>query len=314
MKAVADNNDSFSYTNDGGQTWQAGSGPSVNGRIEFAYAPSNPQIVYASGDLHGGSLLRSTDGGHSYTMVHDGTTFPLLGVQGSFDDVVWVDPTNANHVIVGGQTLWESLDGGNTWQNQINGTIHNDHHAIVADPRFDGVHNRTVYFGNDGGVYKIDDLAAEQTSPAYAINNNLGDTQFYGAAVDPFTGAILGGTQDNGLEARPAGGGLAWSELTGGDWGLMQADPSLAGVIYGEGPFLSLFRFSKDGQQQTAISAGIADAGNATTAKAIAPFTLDPNNPRVMLAGGLTLWRTWTSRQRHRRGRRCEALRTRKRP
>jgi hypothetical protein len=290
-KAVGDHLGAFVYTTDAGQTWQPGS-PGVNGRIELAYAPSDPQIVYASVDMRGGSLLRSADGGHSYTIVHDGSAFPLLGVQGFFDNVVWVDPTNANHVIVGGQPLWESRDGGTTWQNSLSNSVHADHHAIVADPRFNGVTNRTVYFGNDGGVYKIDDLANVQTSPPHAINTNLGDTQFYGAAIDPFNGAILGGTQDNGLEVRFAGGGLSWLELVGGDWGLMVADPSLPGVIYGEAPFLDLFRFSNDGQQRTPISAGIGDEGNGTRTLSIAPIVLDPNNPRVLLAGGVTLWRT----------------------
>ncbi|MGH9411207.1 MAG: hypothetical protein ACRD1V_17350 [Vicinamibacterales bacterium] len=71
-KALAAPQGAIYYTTDGGQTWHLSSGLPPGGRIELAYAPGNPLVVYASYDYHNGSLFRSNDGGVSFTLVHDG--------------------------------------------------------------------------------------------------------------------------------------------------------------------------------------------------------------------------------------------------
>ncbi|HEY3884480.1 MAG TPA: hypothetical protein VGL62_04690, partial [Vicinamibacterales bacterium] len=289
-KALAAPQGAIHYTTDGGQTWHLSSGLPAGGRIELAYAPGNPLVVYASYDYHNGSLFRSNDGGVSFTLVHDGSDEPLLGAQGWYDNVIWVNPTNVNDVIVGGVDMYESLDGGTTWPNEIGRQMHADHHAIVADPRF-GAANRTVYFGSDGGMFKIDDLGEFATSPPYAINNNLGVTQFYGAAADPSTGIVVGGTQDNGTDSFSPSTSLGWFIASAGDGGFAASDPSRSGLFYGEHQYLTLFRATNGGHTDVSfIDGGLSDANH--DALFIAPFVLDPNNPQRMLAGGLTLWRT----------------------
>ncbi|MGH9411126.1 MAG: choice-of-anchor D domain-containing protein, partial [Vicinamibacterales bacterium] len=222
--------------------------------------------------------------------VHDGSDESLLGAQGWYDNVIWVNPTNVNDVIVGGVDMYESLDGGTTWPNEIGMQMHADNHAIVPDPRF-GAANRTVYFGGDGGMFKIDDLGQFTTSPPYAVNNNLGVTQFYGAAADPSTGIVVGGTQDNGTESFSPSTSLGWFIASAGDGGFAASDPSRSGLFYGEHQYLTLFRATNGGHTDLSfIDGGLSDAN--ANALFIAPFVLDPNNPQLMLAGGLTLWRT----------------------
>ena len=89
------------------------------GRIEVAYAASNPDIVYASIDMGGGQIWRSADGGASYkpspVRNSDGVAASYLGDQGWYGNVVWAgDPTDADLILVGGVNLWRSTDGGNT--------------------------------------------------------------------------------------------------------------------------------------------------------------------------------------------------------
>ena len=295
-KAVAAGSGSIAYTSDGGLTWHASTGLPGGGRTELAYARSNPNIVYASYDSNGGSVLRSINGGVSFTVVHDGTNGSLLGNQGWYDNVIWVNPVNANDVIVGGISMFESLDGGISWPNNVGGGVHADHHAIVEDPRFDGVTNQTVYFGNDGGIYKLDDLSRWSSSPPLAINTNLGVTQFYGAAGDVATGAIFGGTQDNGTELYTPSTKRSWSVMVGGDGGRAAADASASGIFYGENQYLNLFRFTTDASSITPITMGLSDAGRPNQTLFIAPFILDPNNSQVLLAGGEFLWRTTNPR------------------
>jgi photosystem II stability/assembly factor-like uncharacterized protein len=284
------------YSTDGGVTWSTATGlPSLGwlNRVELAYAPNAPTTVYASINQNSGEIWKSTNGGASYTRVNTGDSF--LGSQGWYDNIIWIDPTNANTVIVGGIDLWRSTDGGTTltkisrWQNSPI-SAHADHHAIVAHPNFNGSSNKTVFFGNDGGIYKADDVyTVAGTSGWQELNNNLGITQFYGAAGNVSSGVIVGGTQDNGT-LRYSGGTETWTEMFGGDGGFCAADPSEPNYFYGEYTNLQIHRSTNGGDSSSYIYTGIADAGS--NANFIAPFILDPNNPNTLLAGGASLWRS----------------------
>jgi photosystem II stability/assembly factor-like uncharacterized protein len=301
------------------------------GRVELAYAAKNPDIVYASVQMADGEIWRSEDGGATYrprrTRTPDGSAAPYLGNQGWYDNAIWAgDPTDENLVIVGGINLWRSTDGGDvlaeisTWQVHPP-SPHADQHAIVAHPSYDGVSNRTVFFGNDGGVCVARDLDAvgRENEPPYklgwtGLSNCFGVTQFYGGAGNATSGKIIGGAQDNGtLCFDPARGPGKWTRIFGGDGGWCAADPSDANVFYGEYVYLNIRRntdggATEDTQGDRYISGQyrnhderewdwkpvpfrIDDAMNQR-ALFIAPFVLDPNEPNRILAGGLSLWRT----------------------
>ena len=234
-----------------------------------------------------------------------------------------MNPADANTVIAGGIDLWRSTDGGATftqisrWQcapltgNACAGTsVHADHHIVVSPPDFDNTTNKTVYFGNDGGNYRTDDvLAVAQMSGWVSLNNNLGITQLYSGTAGP-TGRVLGGAQDNGNVTNaplpsPSPGSYdpqAWTTPNGaaGDGGFVAADPDDANFLYTEYTYLTISRSSNGGTSVSSVSAGIADTtctppmgGTCTpAAKFIAPFILDPNNSDRMLAGGTSLWRS----------------------
>jgi hypothetical protein len=302
-KAVASgNNKSAWYSTDGGVTWNAATFTAgISGstsyiyRIETAYAPSNPSIVYASIDVNGGEVWKSTDGGVNYAKM-GGANY--LQSQGWYDNIIWVDPTDANKLVVGGIDLWRSTTGGTSftkisnWQ-LVPASAHADQHVIIQDPGFNGTSNAKVYFGNDGGVYRADNVNTVSTTTGWTeLNNNLGITQFYGAAGNPTTGEIIGGTQDNGtLFYTSAGGTEGWTRTYGGDGGFSAADPTDPNYFYGEYVYLNLHRSSNRGASASYIYSGITDAATAC-ANFIAPFILDPNNPNTMLAGGCSLWRS----------------------
>lgn len=298
------------YTVDGGVTWNPASGVSASaGRVELAYAPNSPTTVYASADLSSGTLYKSTNGGQSYTLVSTG--YGYLGSQGWYDNIVWVDPTNANTVIVGGIDLWRSTNGGvnftqiSQWYNAPY-SAHADHHAIVNDPNFNGTSNTTVYFGNDGGLYRASNVyTVVGTTGWQELNNNLGITQFYGAAGNSSSGVIIGGTQDNGT-LRYLGGTETWDDMYGGDGGYNAADPTNSNYFYGEYVFLNIHRSSNGGTSSDYISGQywngsawawksapyVIDDARLSQANFIAPFIIDPNNATRLLAGGRSLWRT----------------------
>jgi len=314
------------YTTDGGQTWNTASHAEAwSGRVELTYALGDPSIVYASVQMATGQIWRSTDGGKTYSRrrsaLANGRPTDYLGDQGWYGNVIWAGhPADTNFVIVGGVDLWKSKDGGHTlidistWWDPDNISAHADHHFIVAHPGFDRDTNRTVFFGNDGGVFKTDDVETVGNDADWPringwveLNNTYAVTQFYGGAGNVASGTIIGGTQDNGtLRFTPAGGMESWSEMMGGDGGYCAADPNDPNYFYGEYVYLNIHRSTDGGETADYISGQvwngfdwvwkpppyrISDAKNQN-ALFIAPFVLDPNEPNRILGGGLSLWRT----------------------
>ena len=310
--AVAGGRNSKAWrTTNAGVGWTAATGiastSGFEGRVELTYAPSSPSIVYASVDVNDGEVWKSTNGGASYTRKSTGKSY--LSGQGWYANAIWVSPTNPNLVIVGGLDLWRSTDGGSTFTQisqwwSVPASAHADHHFIVAPPTFDGSTIRMVYFANDGGIYRANNvLSVSKTSGWTELNNNLGVTQFYSAAVNPTTGEVIGGAQDNGtLFYKPTTGAQQWTETYGGDGGWSAADPTDPNFFYGEYVYLTLHRSTDGGASASEIWDGITDAN--VCANFIAPFVLDPNSVSRMLAGGCSLWRstnvkattpTWTA-------------------
>lgn len=312
------------YSTDAGVTWRAATHATPwSGRVELTYAKKSASIVYASVNASRGQIWRSTDGGKTYVLRNSalagGAAAMYLGGQGWYDNVIWAgDPTNSDLVIVGGVDLWRSTDGGNTlvdistWWSDA--SAHADHHAIVAHPQYNGTTNKVVYFGNDGGFYRTDDVstvgndvAAPRDAGWVRLNNLYGVTQFFGGAGNVATGTIIGGAQDNGtVTFRTAGGPNAWTEMFGGDGGFNAADQTDPNHFYGEYVYLNIHRSNNGAQSSDFISGQywtgtawqwrpgphtIPDA-QARAANFIAPFVLDPKNANRILGGGLELWKT----------------------
>ncbi|QIB47832.1 WD40/YVTN/BNR-like repeat-containing protein [Streptomyces aureoverticillatus] len=323
------------FSRDGGLTWALAVNGQWSGRVELAYAEMDPDIVYASVQMTTGQIWRSQDGGATYRsrtiLTPGGLPADYLGRQGWYDNTIWAgDPTDADLVLVGGVNLWRSTDGGDhlseisTWWDP--GSVHADQHAIVSHPSYDGLSNRTVFFGNDGGVFKAEDLAdvGSEPQPPFVngwteLVNNYGVTQFYGGAGHVGSGRIIGGAQDNGsLIFDPALGTEDWREFFGGDGGWCASDPTDPDVFYGEYVFLNIhrntdgattddtqgdryisgqfFNFATGDWDWKQVPFRITDAKNEN-ALFIAPFVLDPNNENRILAGGVSLWQTNNAKQ-----------------
>ena len=313
--AVAASDGLTIYTTDGGQTWgDGGFSPGINadGRVELAYAPSSSNIVYASVDRNGGEVYKSNNGGQTFNIINTGNM--LLGTQGDYANIIWVNPQDPAFVLIGGLDIWRSTDGGanfaqiSRWQNAPTSSAHADHHMIVASPAFNNTTNKIVYFGNDGGIYRTNNVSTvAQTTGWTSLNNGIGITQLYSGAGN-YTDILIGGAQDNGNLRSTAAITNGWTDFTGGDGGFVGADPWDANYFYTEYVNLSLQRSTNGGASASYIycnpvpviaiggpctGTGILDAGKGKLfANFIAPFILDPNEPNRVLAGGISLWRS----------------------
>lgn len=302
--------------NDGAKIENAMAGNTVNatlvlstnsnggsGRVRLAYAPSAASTIYAAADYQKGTLFKSTDDGRTWTqesVVRNSIEYLYDiggGDQGGYDDPLWVDPNDANHLVAGGIDLWQSTDGGQSWTQISNWTNtpltpHADHHALAAV-------GSDFYDGNDGGVYSTPNVSQATTTSGWtSLNNGLGVTQFYSvagkaSATSSKNGGkapIIGGTQDNGCEVY-TGYANGWIEYYGGDGGFTAVDPEDGNNLFCEYVYLDLNRSLNGGQSASDISSGITDVSNQA-ANFIAPFILDPNNDQTLLGGGSSLWRT----------------------
>ena len=293
------------YSSTSGQQWDKKS-KDYKGRIELAYSKSQVNTVYASVNDNKGKIYRSNNNGKTWNFLSNPKH---LGNQGWYDNTIWIDPTDSQHLIVGGISLYYSNDGGVNWQlmrkKWNSWGIHGDHHAIVEHPDYDGVNNRVVFFGNDGGIYKSNNIRGK-TRPI-SLNNHLSITQFYsGAGHDGKNQRIIGGTQDNGTLIY-TGKKNKWTWFEGGDGSGTAINPNDGNYIYGAIQFLNLYRSKDGGKTVTYICKGIKDLkvkkakdgeyqypcndGSGST-NFISHFILDPNNSNCLIAGASSLWRT----------------------
>lgn len=99
----------FHKTTDGGATWRIAYGGTAP--IAIAVDPRNPLRVFASaGSGVGGGLLRSLDGGQTWTRTSDATAQSIV-----------FDPLQPDTIYAGwGSTFYKSADGGTNWARSTN--------------------------------------------------------------------------------------------------------------------------------------------------------------------------------------------------
>jgi photosystem II stability/assembly factor-like uncharacterized protein len=160
---------------DGGNSWrtvfnhpEAGDPcPLVECRHGFrsiAYAPLNPNIVYAGmsrsrrtvdyGEFPGPSfgMFKSTDGGETWTEINNGLKTALINIHR-----IAVHPTNPDIVYIGTwkDGVFKTTDGGASWALKNNGLASADVRSLAIDPQ-----NPEVLYaglGEGAGVFKSTD-------------------------------------------------------------------------------------------------------------------------------------------------------------
>jgi photosystem II stability/assembly factor-like uncharacterized protein len=221
-------------SSDGGDTWteltaESNSGLPAKpwGRLEVAYAPSDPQIVYAFIEDKDSALYYSSNGGKTWE------------ARDKSRNMVWrpfyfarmvVDPKDPKRVFKMNLGLIVSVDGGKSFSGSGGGS-HGDWHDVWIDPE----NPQHVIGGDDGGLWLSYDGGNR-----WWKGDNLPISQFYHVALDnddPYH--VYGGLQDNGSwvgDTEYAGGipNDRWETVAGGDGFWTFADPWDANIVYAE--------------------------------------------------------------------------------
>ena len=225
------------------------------GRVVLAYAPSDPDKVYAlywngitftcGAPAPEAELYRWSLAGGSWTDLS--ATLPNepgclegndpFAVQGGYDLVVAVKPDAASTIFIGGTNAYRSTDAGLTW-TRIGGyaspasyalyaSSHPDIHAFTFQPTDPSI----MLCGNDGGIQRTSAVTATPVVWTQ-INSGYRTYQYYYVDVDPRSanGKVIGGSQDNGTTRNIGGTGTSFESVFGGDGvSVGLSDPAASG-------------------------------------------------------------------------------------
>jgi hypothetical protein len=161
-----------------------------------AVDPSNTSIVYIS---TAGGLFKSTDGGGSWTLMHDAPAGDLA-----------IDPvTPTTFYMSGGDSgVFKSTDGGLTWSALNAGLEGHQVGELAIDPRTPG----TLYAATEAGVFVIRQEGAPENGAPLA---NAGPDQLVEATSPDGALVALDGSGSSDPDGDPLA--FAWSWPAGGD-------------------------------------------------------------------------------------------------
>ena len=231
-------------------------------RIEFAIAPSDPNIVYASVVNHQGhvyNIYRSDDKGTEWRIVLPGTpSIPIFSQvqngsyngfgQGAYSNAITVFQNDPDRILLGGIDAWQGAkiqeDGYFEWRSISESFtfslfptyVHESHHTYAFFPGSDS----DFLIGNDGGV-RLGKISGNDFT--YEISNrNYFTTQFYTVGYSGVKEYVIGGTQSNGIITLPGIGntdseGFQFTRGTAGPCVISSIAPNIS-VGGGEAGFI----------------------------------------------------------------------------
>jgi len=278
---------------DNGATWARATGITHSGgitRVTVASAPSNTSVMYAiaaggaGGSTDFANLFKSTNGGASWTgvgaTVKGGrTTYKkysnvnsetssvqtIFNGQGWYDQMLIVNPSNANEVYFGGALLVaKTSDGGSTYKQVSNWLaqfslpyVHADMHAAHF------ASNGTLYVGSDGGIFFT---ANGGTSWSAAMNEGIAAHLIYQVGSSTANrSAVVVGLQDNGTRVREGATGVYNQEIGGDGFGC-DVNQSNANQMLGTLYYSRIYKSTDGGLNFASACSGITECNNSSSA------------------------------------------------
>ncbi|HET7338752.1 MAG TPA: hypothetical protein VFK22_04335 [Candidatus Dormibacteraeota bacterium] len=305
-----------------GLSHPAGQSPVLYAGFDWANAANAPDTIPGGPGAHRASrIFKSTDAGATWARadVPHGNVDDVVNycaTQCTYDNVIEADPTNPSVVFAAGVFgytnsppsggIFRSNDGGVNWVN-LGWDQHPDFHSVVFDPK----NSQNVLIGSDGGVwYSTHQGGRAPGSPGATdvsandwidlngnpdlTSNGLQISQFSSIQTNPTrTPRLWGGTQDNGTLRKAAGQPL-WFDMTSGDGGNAQVDPTDWRYAYGTyfAPPTQIYRITDGGAgffQNKPITSGI---NVHERAEFYMPLVLNQENPNQLFTGTFHVYRT----------------------
>jgi len=284
---------------DGGDTWTEISrnkgfvkpDGSTLGKIGVCASGARPDRVFAIVEAEDGALVRSDDGGETWTRLSEERG---LRQRAWYYHHVFADPQDPETVWILNTEAWKSNDGGQTFSGFA--IPHGDNHDLWIDPR----DPRRMIEGNDGGAL-VTFNAGETWSSIY----NQPTAEFYHVTTDSRTPyRVYGAQQDNTTITVPSRSPLIaithgeYFEIGGGESGYIAVRPDNPNVIFAGSYLGYMTRYDHGIGQARNIEIWPEDVlgGGATDAKYrfqwTFPIVLSPHDPNVLYATGNHVFRS----------------------
>lgn len=240
---------------------------------KVAYAPSNPSVIYAIVN----DERQNSDG----EWKHDGATVyrrngsswndkgsPIGSTQEFWCSTIAVGPDDSSNVIVGGVSVYETQDGGDSWSKRKRG------HADIQSAAFDPTDPQKALIANDGGVFSRNTATGNRDFSS--ANQKLTTAQFYNVSVSQTSSFRIGGsTQDQSILTSTDGS--TYSGLPGNEGGLFQIDPNDEDTIYWD-PWNKKLQKTEDG-----TGSGARDAVNGISGGSVDALAVKPGDSDVLV-------------------------------
>ncbi|EMR04631.1 FlgD immunoglobulin-like domain containing protein [Cesiribacter andamanensis] len=288
--------------------------PGEFGRVVLATNPQDPNELYALGHTPSRPILwrlniSGSDGiwtNLSENLPEEEEPVAGLDLQGGYNMLVKVHPTESQTVFVGGTNLFRSTTGFtdkeatdwiggyvNTNRSTPYENHHPDQHELVFYP---SAPNRSIS-AHDGGLSRTDNILQE-TVAWTSLNRGYVTTQFYTVGLDQsqVNDIIIGGMQDNGSHLTPSAGEQAnWLRVLGGDGGYTHV-ANRGAYYYVSFQNSQIYRLTLNDEYRLTSFARIDPIGAGQVSGQpylfINPYVFDPHNPnRMYLAAGDVVYR-----------------------
>jgi photosystem II stability/assembly factor-like uncharacterized protein len=278
-------------TSDGGNTWQIlsnGLPDHQQSRIGLAMADQNTNrlaAVYVDSTETLLGVFVSNDGGAAWEQTANADAFggdPLGGFGWYFGKIAF-DPADDQSLFVLGVDMFQSLDGGYSWELAtpiwFTYEVHADKHALEFDAE------GGILLGTDGGVYRSTDGATTWEDIEFIPN-----TQFYRVAVNPhIPNMYCGGAQDNGTTMGNADMIDNWPRLFGGDGFQAVFHPDLPDLWYVETQWGNISYTQDNGNNFDSADDGINPSDRRNWDM---PYMMSSHSEHSLLAGTYRMYRS----------------------
>ncbi len=249
-------------TTDGGSSWITLYTQEVTSNV--AVDPAHPSTLYAGAS--GSILIKSTDGGASWTPSNSGLPFQ----QGFAPTSVQIDPADPRRLLlVHIQRLWRSVDAGASWQ-RVDLQPGSSQFLEVSAVAFAARPAGTAFAATAGGLYRSSDGGASWK----LAGHGLPVEEVTAVAVAPSDPKTVYASSLSGV-FRSVDGGFSWTRVTA-DVRVaiagLAVSPRSPRTLYGISAVQTLSRSTDGGAHWTALS-GVSDVTSVAFDRA-APATV----------------------------------------
>ena len=255
-----------------------GGGPAGGGRAGRAGGPV------------GNEVYRSEDGGRSWKKLH-GDDIDVAGSKAPYSfNQIRTNPADPSQIVVTSDSMYESRDGGKTWNCEFFRGVFGDYRSIWWDEQ----DPLRIMLGSDGGVNVSYDGGR---TGDYFLNKRVGEVYAVGVDMDdPYN--VYGGLQDHDSWKGPSNskGGMItledWTTVGTGDGMYNQVDPTNSRWVYNSFQTGGQRRFDQLTGQATNIQPQRPPNTPALRYNWITPLVLSPHNPQIVYTGAQVLFRS----------------------